>query len=132
MRQFNFQDAKAGAAITVKVTPRAKKTEVIGFMEDGTIRMRVAAAPEAGAANEALVEFLSEKLGIPKNQIDIMGGLSSERKLISLIGISPAQVDTVMQGLAAETAKAKAKAKIKPKASGKDQKMKKPMVRKKK
>jgi uncharacterized protein (TIGR00251 family) len=94
-----FHDAKTGAAITVKVTPRAKKTEVVGLMEDGTIRIRVAAAPEEGRANQALIEFLSRTLGIPAGQIDIMGGLSSERKLISLIGITPAEVDTVMQGL---------------------------------
>ncbi len=95
-----FRDAKTGAAITVKVTPRAKKTEVVGLMEDGTIRIRVAAAPEEGKANQALIEFLSRALGIPVGQIDIMGGLSSERKLISLIGITPAEVETVMQGLA--------------------------------
>ena len=95
-----FHDAKSGAAITVKVTPRAKKTEVVGLMEDGTIRIRVAAVPEAGAANQALIDFLAKALGIPASQIDIMGGLTSERKLVSLIGITPAEVETVMKDLA--------------------------------
>jgi len=95
-----FHDAQTGAAITVRVTPRAKKTEVIGLMEDGTIRIRVAAVPEEGKANQALIEFLARALGISASQIDIMGGLSSERKLISLIGITPAEVESVMKGLA--------------------------------
>ena len=117
-----FRDAKTGAAITVKVTPHAKKTEVIGLMEDGTIRIRVAAAAEEGKANQALVEFLAKALGIPASHIDIMGGLSSERKLISLIGITPTEVDTVMQGLAV---------KGKDKAAGAPSKAKKKAAKKK-
>ena len=101
-----FHDAKTGAAITVKVTPRAKKTEVAGVMEDGTIRIHVAAAPEDGAANRALIEFLSETLGIPASQIDIVAGMTGERKLISLIGITPAAVNDTMNSLA-QTARAR-------------------------
>ena len=103
-----FSNAKIGAAITVKVTPRAKKTEVAGLMEDGTVKIRVAAPPEEGKANTALVEFLAKALNIPTNQIDIMGGLSSDRKLISLIGVSPGDVETTMTRLAAVSSKAKA------------------------
>jgi len=94
-----FQDAKQGAAITVKVSPRAKKTEVVGLMEDGTIRIKVAAPPVHRAANEALIAFLAEALSVPKNQIDIVAGQTSERKLISLIGITPARVDEIIAGL---------------------------------
>ncbi len=103
-----FSNAKTGAAITVKVTPRAKKTEVAGLMEDGTIKIRVAAPPEDGAANKALVEFLAKALNIPTPQIDIMGGLSSDRKLISLIGVDPGEVEATMTRLAAIANKAKA------------------------
>lgn len=92
-----FKDARTGAAITVKVTPRAKKTEVQGVMEDGTVRIRVAAAPEEGAANRALIEFLADRLEIKPNQVEIVAGLSSERKLISLIGVSPAQVEAALK-----------------------------------
>ena len=94
-----FSDARTGAAITVKVTPRAKKSEVVGIMDDGTIRVRIAAVPEAGAANEALVEFLAEILGLQAKQVDILGGLSSERKLISLVGITPSEVEAKVKQL---------------------------------
>src|SRR5688572_23759557 len=91
-----FQNAQTGAAITVKVLPRAKKTELVGVMEDGTFRIRIAAPPVEGAANQALIEFLAQALNIPPGQIDIVAGEFSERKLVSLIGVSPAQVDALL------------------------------------
>jgi len=100
----HFSNAKHGAAITVKVMPRAKKTEVAGVMDDGTIKIRLAAPPVEGAANEALIEFLSKALRLPARQIDIIAGATSERKLISLVGISPAEVDAVFQKLLAGAA----------------------------
>jgi CO/xanthine dehydrogenase Mo-binding subunit len=65
-------------------------------MDDGTIRIHVAAAPEAGAANQTLIEFLASALSLPSDQIDIIAGHTGERKLISLIGITPAAVEAVM------------------------------------
>ena len=90
-----FNDPRSGTAISVKVIPRAKKNEVAGLMEDGSIRIRLTAPPVEGAANQALVEFLSELLGIHRSQIEIVAGLSSERKLISLVGIAPQAVDDI-------------------------------------
>lgn len=109
-----FKDAKSGAAITVKVTPRARTTEVIGVMEDGTVRIRVAAVPEEGAANAALIEFLAERLEIRPSQVEIVAGLSSERKLISLIGVSPAEVEAALRPVEEEDEDKK-----KPKKTGK-------------
>jgi uncharacterized protein len=99
MRKPNFSDARRGAAITVKVIPRAKKTGVAGVMDDGTIKIRIAAPPVEGAANRALIEFLAEALGLPRSQVDIVAGETSERKLISLTGISPESVDNVLRGM---------------------------------
>ncbi len=99
MRTLKISDSRRGAAITVKVTPRAKKTEVAGLMDDGTIKIRVAAPPVEGAANEALIAFLAQTFGLPKAQIDIVAGAASERKLISLVGISPEQVNDAIRRL---------------------------------
>ena len=99
MPKPNFSDARKGAAITVKVIPRARKTEVAGLMADGTIKIRVAAPPVDGAANQALIEFLAQLLGLPKGQIEIIGGSTSEHKLISLVGISPEAVNAAFQRL---------------------------------
>ena len=99
MTKSKFSDARQGAAITVKVQPRARKTEVVGLLADGTIKIKVAAPPVNGAANKALVAFLSQTLSLPANQIDIIAGETSEHKLISLVGISPEAVDAVFQRL---------------------------------
>lgn len=91
--EAKFGNAQKGAAITVKVSPRAKRTEFMGVMDDGTLKFRVAAAPEEGAANAALVAHLAEAFDIAARQIEIVVGESSEKKLISLVGVSPAQVE---------------------------------------
>ena len=96
MSPLKFSNAKRGAAITVKVLPRAKKTELAGVMDDGTLKIRLAAPPVDGAANKALIEFLAQTLGIAKSQIDIIAGESSERKLISMVGISADEVDAIV------------------------------------
>lgn len=99
MSKAQFSDARQGAAITVKVQLRARKTQVAGLMADGTIKIRVAAPPVDGAANKALIEFLAQTFGLPKSQIDIIAGETSEHKLISLAGISPATVDAIVTRL---------------------------------
>ena len=96
-RMPTFKDAKTGTAISVKVIPRAKKNEVAGLMEDGSVRIRITAPPVEGAANQALIEYLSKLLNIHKNQIEIVAGLSSERKLVSLLGISPQSVEDILR-----------------------------------
>lgn len=106
-----FQNAQTGAAITVKVLPRAKKTELVGVMEDGTFRIRIAAPPVEGAANHALIEFLAQALNIPPSQIDIVAGEFSERKLVSLVGVTPAQVDAALGNFVSTKAVAAAKEK---------------------
>jgi uncharacterized protein (TIGR00251 family) len=103
--KFNFSDARRGAALSVKVIPRARQTALAGVMDDGTLKVRLAAPPVDGAANKALVEFLAEILDLPKNQIDIVAGHTSERKLVSLLGVSPEQVDAVIKALLSDADK---------------------------
>lgn len=96
--ESKFSDAQQGAAITVKVSPRSKRTEFTEVMDDGTLKIKVAAAPEDGAANAALIAFLAEAFSIPASQIEIVVGQSSEKKLISLVGVSPAMVEDTVAG----------------------------------
>lgn len=67
MRKFKLHNGKQGAALTIRVTPRSRKTEFGGLMENGTLRVRVAAPPVEGKANAALVKFLSKVLRVRKN-----------------------------------------------------------------
>jgi uncharacterized protein (TIGR00251 family) len=102
-----FKDAKMGAAITVKVTPKAKKNAVAGIMADGTVKVQVTAPPEEGRANAAVKEVLATALGLSASQIEIVAGLSSERKLISLIGIAPSEVEAKLTAKPKKTKSAK-------------------------
>ncbi len=91
--QFQFGQGSGGAALPVKVVPRASKNEIVGIGPDGALKIRVTAPPVEGAANEAVIELLAEALDIPKSNIDIVAGLNNTSKLVSVIGIDPALVD---------------------------------------
>jgi len=69
--------------LLVKVNPGSSKSEILE-VKDGRLRIKVAAAPERGKANEALIAFLSEKLGCAKNQIKIISGEKGRLKTLAL------------------------------------------------
>jgi len=68
----------------VKVIPKSSKTELAGYLPDGTWKVKVAAPPEKGKANRALCEFLAEKLGVAKSRIRIVTGETSALKRIRI------------------------------------------------
>lgn len=68
--------------IRVKVIPKSAKTELVGYLPDGTWKIKVAAVPEKGKANRELVEFLASHLGVAKSRIRIMSGETSQLKRI--------------------------------------------------
>jgi uncharacterized protein (TIGR00251 family) len=73
--------------VQVHVVPRASATAVAGRHGDG-IRIRVAAPPVDGAANEALVRFMAKRLGVSRGAVTIARGLSSRSKTVTIAGIS--------------------------------------------
>jgi len=92
-REFKLSNGKRGAAITVRVTPRARKTEFGGILEDGTVRIRVAAPPVEGKANRAVIAFLAKALGIRKNKIEIVAGERGLDKIITIDGMPADEVE---------------------------------------
>ena len=86
-REFRLHDGKKGAALAIRVTPRASKNEISEIQSDGTVKIRLTASPVEGKANEALVEFLSEVLEIPVGRIDIVAGASGRDKLVSILDL---------------------------------------------
>ena len=73
--------------LNVRVTPRASKNAVEGF-RDGTLIVRVTAAPVDSAANDAVVKLLAETLGIAKRQITIARGSTGRNKALDIDGVS--------------------------------------------
>jgi|JI10StandDraft_1071094.scaffolds.fasta_scaffold918993_1 uncharacterized protein (TIGR00251 family) len=68
--------------ITVKVIPRAKKTEFVGMLNDGCYKIRLKAVPEDGKANEELLKFLEKETG---KKWEIVGGWNTTRKKVRII-----------------------------------------------
>ena len=76
-----------GALIDILVQPRASKSEITG-VHDGALRIRIAAPPVEGSANDAIVEFLSKRLKLRKSDVQIVSGASGRRKRVLIRGIS--------------------------------------------
>jgi uncharacterized protein (TIGR00251 family) len=70
--------------LRVKVIPRSAASEVIGKLADGTLKVKIAAPPERGKANEALIALLASHFRVPKSAIAIVSGHTSALKLIKI------------------------------------------------
>jgi len=86
---------KARARFTVKVQPRAKETGLAGKLGDA-YKLRLAAPPVDGKANEACVRFFAGRFGVPGSAVRIVQGLSSRMKVVEIEGIDPAQVERIL------------------------------------
>lgn len=84
-RDYRLHNGKKGAAIAIRVTPRASKNEIVQVMGDGTIKIRLTAPPVDGKANKELVDFLSDILDVPKSKIDIVAGQTGRDKLVTIL-----------------------------------------------
>lgn len=82
---------KRGAALAIRVTPRARKDEIVEILSDQTIKIRLTAPPVEGKANEALIEFLARVLDVPRSKIDIVAGLNGRDKLVSILDLESSE-----------------------------------------
>jgi uncharacterized protein (TIGR00251 family) len=92
-RKWEITKVESGAAFAVRVVTRANRIEIAGVQDDGTLKIRLTAAPGDGGANQQLIEFLAERLGVHPSQIEIVAGANARDKLISVEGISPREVE---------------------------------------
>jgi hypothetical protein len=74
--------------LRIKVTPKSAKnciTEILDDKENGeTYKIKIAAPPEKGKANETLIKFLSKELSIPTEKISIISGKTEHLKLVKI------------------------------------------------
>lgn len=90
MTKIKTQHSSETARLTLKVSPRAKRSEILG-REGDLLRVKLAALPVDGAANRALVELLAEFFGVPKKNIKILRGERSRIKEVEIQGLRKAQ-----------------------------------------
>lgn len=81
-----------GVLLTLHIQPGAKKSEVVGLHGDA-LKLRLAAPPVDGRANEALIDFLARALGVAKTHITLVAGQTSRSKRVAITGVGAAAVE---------------------------------------
>jgi uncharacterized protein len=90
-----------GVVLSLHVVPGAGRTAVVG--RHGTaLKVKVAAPPERGRANEAVVELVASTLGLPTTAVELVGGASSRSKQVRVTGVDAADVDRLLRPLVAD------------------------------
>lgn len=77
--------------LTLHIQPGAKKTEIAGLHGEA-LKIRLAAPPVDGKANEALLKFVAETLHLPKSAVSLKSGQNSRHKVLEIVGTTPVAV----------------------------------------
>jgi len=83
---LDVREHENGVRFAVRVQPRAPRSAVTGVY-GSALRVRLAAPPVDGAANEELVRLLAGWLGIARRDVSIVGGAASRSKLVEVRGV---------------------------------------------
>lgn len=86
-----FWKHEEGTSILVYATPKSSKTNSVGF-HDGRLKVAIKAPPVDGAANEELLKFLRKKLGLCREEVELLRGQTNRRKTILVKGMQPEEV----------------------------------------
>ncbi len=85
--------------VTVRVQPGAQKSEILGTMADGSLKVRLKSPPEKGAANKELVMLLAGRFGVAKPAVKIVRGRASRIKLVSIEGVGHTKTAAPIKGV---------------------------------
>ena len=86
---------KGQVVFNVQVVPRASRSEIIGE-HNGALRVRIAAPPVDGAANEELIRILARTFKVPQGAIQIMRGHTGRTKRVGITGGDPSVLETIL------------------------------------
>jgi len=70
--------------LTIKVIPRSSENKIAETMSDGTLKVKLTAAPVDGAANKSLINILAKHFGVAKSKIKILKGETSKMKVVEI------------------------------------------------
>ncbi len=82
---------KDGIVLRLRIVPHASRTEIVGI-QGGMVRIRLAAVPVDGAANEALIRLLAERIAVPRSAVRVVSGQTSRSKVVAISGATLEQV----------------------------------------
>ena len=72
-------------SLKIRVIPKSAKTEGAGVLDDGTIKVKVAAVPDKGKANDELIRFLASEAGVARKNVVVVAGMASQNKLVRFV-----------------------------------------------
>jgi uncharacterized protein (TIGR00251 family) len=75
---------RGSTSLDVRVRPGARRTMLKSILDDGSIKIDIAAEPEDGKANMELVRFLAGEFNVSRDQVEILSGHMSGRKRVLL------------------------------------------------
>lgn len=75
-----------GVRVPVRAQPSASRSELAGEY-DGALRIRLAAPPVEGAANDELIRFIAKRVGVPKSAVVVTAGESGRNKTLEISGV---------------------------------------------
>lgn len=87
MANLSIQEGDEGIVVVAKIVPGSSSTRICGLL-DGMLKIKVAAPPEKGKANQCLLRFLAGELGLKKNAVSLISGKTSPIKKVRILGIS--------------------------------------------
>jgi len=88
------------ARLRLRVSPGARRSEVVGRHGEAW-KVRVAAAPERGAANDAVLDLLADALGVERRRLALVAGRTGRDKIVEVEGLSSSEVERRLEGSAA-------------------------------
>ncbi|MFN8110970.1 MAG: DUF167 domain-containing protein [Thermoleophilia bacterium] len=93
--------AAGGAIVAVKAVPRSRRTVAVG-VQDGAVRVQIAAAPHKGQSNAALCAYLAQAAGVRPSAVRVRRGSSGARKLCEVDGPTDAVIRSLVARLEAD------------------------------
>lgn len=86
---------KVNATLKLKVVPGASRSEIVGWLGDA-LKIKVAAAPEKGKANDAVEKLLCKALQLPRGSVQIVAGQTSQQKLVAIDSMTLEEVKAML------------------------------------
>ena len=96
MSGLRVQETNGRVRLSVRVQPRASRSEIVGVHGDA-LKIRLTAPPVEGAANHALLKFLAETFAVAQRAIKILAGEHSRSKIVEIEGITARAVHDIVE-----------------------------------
>ena len=87
-----LRETADGCTLPVRVHPGAKRNAISGT-HDGALKVSLTTPPADGRANAALIEFLAERLSVPRSRVALLTGAASRTKTLRIVGLTKNEVE---------------------------------------